>query len=217
MATHSSVLAWRIPGMGEPGELPSMGLHRVGHNWSDLAAAAAAGCTNGQGKARIKAWVFGEVVAIWLHKSEWSSDDGKWWKKYTGFKPCWQYLLRQKKKKADGKWGAAIPHCTDQSCSLGASDRRGQGLLLCPSPFCASLLKDRACLKYEDLPRLKRRFCEAVVWGTVIWKHVLHPGKSRGREFDEFGLERVKLIYLFFLVVLGELISFLKINVWILL
>ena len=42
MATHSSVLAWRIPGMGEPGGLPSMGSHRVGHNWRDLAAAAAA-------------------------------------------------------------------------------------------------------------------------------------------------------------------------------
>ena len=40
MATHSSVLAWRIPGTGEPGGLPSMGSHRVGHNWSDLAAAA---------------------------------------------------------------------------------------------------------------------------------------------------------------------------------
>ena len=43
MATHSSVLAWRIPGTGEPGGLPSMGSHRVGHDWSDLAAAAAAG------------------------------------------------------------------------------------------------------------------------------------------------------------------------------
>ena len=42
MATHSSVLAWRIPGTGEPGGLPSMGSHRVGHDWSDLAAAAAA-------------------------------------------------------------------------------------------------------------------------------------------------------------------------------
>ena len=41
MATHSSVLAWRIPGTGEPGGLPSMWLHRVGHDWSDLAAAAA--------------------------------------------------------------------------------------------------------------------------------------------------------------------------------
>ena len=40
MATHSSVLAWRIPGTGEPGGLPSMGSHRVGH---DLAAAAAIG------------------------------------------------------------------------------------------------------------------------------------------------------------------------------
>ena len=41
MATHSSILAWRIPGMGEPGGLSSMGSHRVGHDWSDLAAAAA--------------------------------------------------------------------------------------------------------------------------------------------------------------------------------
>ena len=39
MATHSSVLAWRIPGTGEPGGLPSMALHRVGHDRSDLAAA----------------------------------------------------------------------------------------------------------------------------------------------------------------------------------
>ena len=41
MAAHSSVLAWRIPGTGEPGGLPSMGSNRVGHDWSDLAAAAA--------------------------------------------------------------------------------------------------------------------------------------------------------------------------------
>jgi len=40
MATHSSVLAWRIPGTGKPGGLPSLGSHRVGHDWSDLAAAA---------------------------------------------------------------------------------------------------------------------------------------------------------------------------------
>ena len=40
MATHSSVLAWRIPGAEEPGGLPSTGSHRVGHDWSDLAAAA---------------------------------------------------------------------------------------------------------------------------------------------------------------------------------
>ena len=38
MATHSSVLAWRIPGTGEPGGLLFMGSNRVGHDWSDLAA-----------------------------------------------------------------------------------------------------------------------------------------------------------------------------------
>ena len=41
MATYSSVLAWSIPGTGEPGGLPSLGSHRVRHDWSDLAAAAA--------------------------------------------------------------------------------------------------------------------------------------------------------------------------------
>jgi len=40
MATHSSVLAWRIPGTGEPGGLPSLGSHRVGHDWNNLAAAS---------------------------------------------------------------------------------------------------------------------------------------------------------------------------------
>ena len=47
MATHSSVLAWRIPGLGEPDGLLSMGSHRVGHDWSDLAAAAVADGTRG--------------------------------------------------------------------------------------------------------------------------------------------------------------------------
>ena len=42
MATHSSVLAWRIPGTEKPGRRPSMWSHRVGHDWSNLAAAAAA-------------------------------------------------------------------------------------------------------------------------------------------------------------------------------
>ena len=53
MATHSSVLAWRIPGTGEPGGLPSMGSHRVGHDWSDLAAAAAAAVAVFSGTTKI--------------------------------------------------------------------------------------------------------------------------------------------------------------------
>ena len=52
MATHSSVLAWRIPGTEEPGGLPSMGSHRVRHDWSNLAAA---GCTRHcSGEERLK-------------------------------------------------------------------------------------------------------------------------------------------------------------------
>ena len=42
MASHSSTVAWRIPGTGEPGGLPSLGSYRVGHDLRDLAAAAAA-------------------------------------------------------------------------------------------------------------------------------------------------------------------------------
>ena len=46
MANHSSTLAWRILWTGEPGGLPSMGSHRIGHDRSDLAAAAAASVVN---------------------------------------------------------------------------------------------------------------------------------------------------------------------------
>ena len=52
MATHSSVLAWRIPGMGEPGGLPSLGSHRVGHDWSDLTAATATATPKATRKGR---------------------------------------------------------------------------------------------------------------------------------------------------------------------
>ena len=50
MATHSSVLAWRIPGTAEPHGLPSMGSHKVGHDLSDLAAAATAAVSPGKSK-----------------------------------------------------------------------------------------------------------------------------------------------------------------------
>ena len=59
MATHSSVLAWRIPGTGEPVGLPSMGSHRVGHDWRDAAAAAAAA-------AAIKKNTFESVLTRWM-------------------------------------------------------------------------------------------------------------------------------------------------------
>ena len=66
MATHSSVLAWRIPGTVEPGGLPSMGSHRVGHDCRDLAAAAAAAAT---GTLKIVALYFWRLLFICVNES----------------------------------------------------------------------------------------------------------------------------------------------------
>ena len=78
MATHSSVLAWRIPGTAEPGGLPSMESHRVGHDWSDLAAAVFS-CNmwdlvpqsgteprpTALGAQSFSHWITGEVPSFW--------------------------------------------------------------------------------------------------------------------------------------------------------
>ena len=61
MATHSSVLAWRIPGTGEPVGLPSMGSHRIRHDWSDLAAATAT-------KIRVRNDLQRELSCITAHR-----------------------------------------------------------------------------------------------------------------------------------------------------
>ena len=62
MTAHSSVLAWRIPGIGEPGGLPSVVSYRVGHDWRDLAAAAAAAYLTTKTKsAQILSSSFGSV------------------------------------------------------------------------------------------------------------------------------------------------------------
>jgi len=63
MATHSSVLAWRIPGTGEPGGLPSMGLHRIGHDWSDLAVEKISpGCSLEGMMLKLKLQYFGHLM-----------------------------------------------------------------------------------------------------------------------------------------------------------
>ena len=79
MATHSSVLAWRIPGTEEPGGLPSMGSHRVGHDWSDLAST----------KLKIKAWNKDEGRGRCLEWRKHCSRLGGWgtgvWTQWTKF------------------------------------------------------------------------------------------------------------------------------------
>ena len=62
MATHSSILSWRIPGTEEPGGLPSMGSHRVGHDWHDLAAAATARCPLEGPMLKLKLQYFGHLM-----------------------------------------------------------------------------------------------------------------------------------------------------------
>ena len=97
MATHSSVLAWRIPGTAEPGGLPSMGSRRVGHDWSDLAVAAADSILKSRDitlptkVCLIKAMVFPVVMygcESWtIRKVEhWRIDAFELW--------CWRRLLR---------------------------------------------------------------------------------------------------------------------------
>ena len=61
MAPHSTVLAWRIPGTAEPGGMPSMGSHRVEHDWRDLAAAAAAA-----GFCGFVFFFFPKCIAAWF-------------------------------------------------------------------------------------------------------------------------------------------------------
>ena len=64
MATHSSVLAGRIPGTGEPDGLPSMGSHKVGHDWSDLAAAAAAARCSDSGSLEVIIKILARVAVM---------------------------------------------------------------------------------------------------------------------------------------------------------
>ena len=73
MATHSSVLAWRIPGTGEPGGLPSMVSHRVGHDRSDLAAAAAAWAINLSSFSTFLLCFKCQMTTEWLMLSSWTT------------------------------------------------------------------------------------------------------------------------------------------------
>ena len=96
MATHSSVLAWRIPGTGEPGGLLSMGSHRVGHDWSDLAAAAvlewiAISFSRGSSQPRAQTWV---SCLVDRHFTIWATREvsiSKWAYPYPG---TWMFLSK---------------------------------------------------------------------------------------------------------------------------
>ena len=76
MATHSSVLGWKIPGMGEPGGLPSMGSHRVGHDWSNLLVVVVFSFGESHGQRNL------EGYSPWGHKelathTRWAQTSGR--------------------------------------------------------------------------------------------------------------------------------------------
>ena len=76
MATHSSILAWRIPGTGEPGGLLSMGWHRIRHDWSDLAAGAVYPFSRGSFWPRYQtrvSCIAGEFFTRWATREAWRS------------------------------------------------------------------------------------------------------------------------------------------------
>ena len=117
LATHSSVLAWRIPGTGEPGGLPSMGLHRVGHDWSDLAAAATPlyraieqSATIYQASFIIKCWVSHVIYRIlyWEWRTEWLS----------GCRVTVSVLVVYACVRMAGSWGPwLLPSIMTESCT----------------------------------------------------------------------------------------------------
>ena len=134
MATHSSVLAYRIPGTGEPGGLPSMGSHRVRHNWQDLAAAAS---TSGHspGSCGPAAWALFSLllllsrfsrVRLWPHRWQptrlprpWDSPG-----KNTGV-GC-HFLLQCMKVKSEREVAQSCPTLHDpMDCSLPGSSTHG--------------------------------------------------------------------------------------------
>ena len=94
MGTHSSVLAWRIPGTGEPGGLLSMGLHRVGHDWSDLAAVAAATYVyivkRGEKKRLAETLVFG---GSGLSNMLWHWQSFLFWWRFGTFTPLQEWWI----------------------------------------------------------------------------------------------------------------------------
>ena len=93
MATHSSVLAWRIPGTGEPGGLPSLGSHRVGHDWCDLAAAAATAWSSRSGKSNLSWKVIRTVMTFGSWELRRDLKEFSWWEyRFQGCVCLWKLI-----------------------------------------------------------------------------------------------------------------------------
>ena len=141
MATHSSVLAWRIPGTGKPSELPSMGSHRVRHDWSDLAATATAARTEYHRK-----FIFSQFLRLAVQDRGARKVDF-WW----GFFHC----------SADD-CSLACPHMAFSLCMPGKTERSLVFLPLLP------LLSIRLVTLMSSIISLKVLFSIQLSWVSEL-------------------------------------------------
>ena len=99
MVSHSSILAWRIPGTGEPGGLPTMGSHRVGHDWRNLTVAAAAVMIT---KQSYKSSLGNDTIFLDTSASVWNNHS-------FPFLHCWKPILESYiREKINFYWGLFI-------------------------------------------------------------------------------------------------------------
>ena len=157
MATHSSVLAWRIPGTGEPGGLPSMGSHRVGHDWSNLAAAAGPSfhyvSTSGINKS--DSWPFQSPVSY-------SRDSVIWLKSWVNFqihnRKYYDFSSCMSAQPLSSVWLFEIPWTVTLA------------RLLCPRILQAKILEWGAISFSRILPVLKLADEQFLTWShTCLW------------------------------------------------
>ena len=153
MATHSSILAWRIPGTEEPGRLQSMGLHRVRHDWSDLAAAAAAKLP--EVRPMTKGFAT-ELVHMWIHVHRWFlSGPGNAMPEGTSILTTASYLVSVNLVSLNANTIATLPP-TFLMCGMWKEQRvmSGKKVYWGPSWFSLWCWAPSCCLREE--PRLKR-------------------------------------------------------------
>ena len=164
MATHSSVLAWRTPGTREPDGLRSMGLHRVGHNWRDLAAAAAA--------ASLSSEVTGRVITqiLWLHMTEFLFHRNKNTVPIsTGFQlqnSESNYLTQQKPNSALFLFSISNSECESDSHQKCDKNRRGRNRFT--YSFTAVEAESVLWKIQQDVPHFPQPlFRHIILWGST--------------------------------------------------
>ena len=131
MATHSSVLAWRIPGTGKPGGLPSMGSHRVRHDWSDLAAAAA------YTRSSRGIWNLHFFGAFQLYPTLVPGDDRDGWRHIRGRRCPWTYPARSVRIE---NWICHLRHALSNNYRC-----HGDALKRMTKSDCICVLEDQMC------------------------------------------------------------------------